>query len=243
MTINQLRSLYDKLNIANTRLTAVEFRRAIRKDVKASNPRSLPELNLIQTDNLRKSMLERYQKNGIKFGNTIYNDLKKQTTNTKKFNPFFSEEWAKFIREVYERDLANKIVSVKATIAKEIKRIVDNSIAEGEAVPDITAKIDEVVNSNQFYMWQAERVARTEVGSAMNQANDVAIDALDIELIKQWSAKLDGRERESHRRANGEVREKNEPFSTGYLRPHDPNAPASENVNCRCVLMYQPKKN
>ena len=243
MTVNQLRTLYDRLNIANTRLTAVEFRRAIRKDVKASNPKSLPDLNFIQTNNLRKSMLDRHQKNGVKFGNTIYNDLKKQTKNTKKFNPFFSEEWAKFIREVYQRDLANKIVSVKSTIAKEIKRIVDNSIAEGEAVPDITAKIDETVNSNQFYMWQAERVARTEVGSAMNQANDVAVNALDIDVVKQWSASLDGRERASHRRANGEVKEKNEPFSIGLQRPHDPDAPANEVINCRCVLLYQPKKN
>jgi hypothetical protein len=240
MGVQELRRLYESLFVSNTRLSAIEFRRAIRKDVKASEPKTLAELRFIKTDNLYQSMLNRYQKNGIKFGNTIYNDLRKQIENKKRFNPLFSREWAKFVNDVYARELIRRIVSVKQTIVEEIEREVNNAIEEGEDVTSLSQNINKVVNSNKFYMWQAERISRTEVGSAMNTATQKAVDELGVPVKKRWVSSLDGRERESHRRANGETVGQNETFSNGLSRPHDPAAPAREVVNCRCVLQYIP---
>ncbi len=240
MGVQELRRLYESLFVSNTRLSAIAFRRAIRKDVKASEPKTLAELRLIKTDNLYQSMLDRYQKNGIKFGNNIYNDLRIQLQNKKRFNPLFSREWAKFVNDVYATELIRKIVSVRQTIVEEIEREVNNAIEQGDDMIGLTQTIEKVVNSNEFYMWQAERIARTEVGSAMNTATQKAVDELGVSVKKRWISSLDGRERPSHRQTNGETVGEKERFSNGLLRPHDPSAPASEVINCRCVLQYIP---
>lgn len=240
MKVTTLRRLYLKQLEDNTKLTAVKFRRAIRKDVKDYNPNTLGEFRLIPLDNLRNSMLDRFEKNGVKYGNTIYNDLRSQIKE-KRFNPLFSSSWSRFVRTNYGQRLGSLIASLQGTIVDEVSREVNKALEEGEDVLTTSQAINKVVNSNSFYMWQAERIARTEVGSAMNQASQVAVDKLGIDTVKRWVSGMDGRERESHRMANGQTRKQGEPFSNGLLYPHAPGSPASEVVNCRCVVQYIPE--
>lgn len=240
MKTTTLRRLYLSTFEANSRLSAIAFRRAIRKDVQELNPKTLAELNFIQSNNLEKSLVERFEKNGIKYGNTIYNDLRLKMPE-KRFNPVFSQSWARFVRTNYAPLLGRKIVLLKGTIIDEVSRMVNRSIEQAETIIDLSTAIQSVVNSNDFYYWQAERIARTEVGSALNQASEVAVNELGIEVDKRWVAGMDGRERESHAQANGEIVGKDEVFSNGLLYPHDPNGDAEEVINCRCVVQYIPK--
>jgi len=240
MNQTTLRKLYQKQFEANSKLSAVAFRRAIRKDVKELNPKNIGELNLLSVNNLRKAMIDRYEKNGIKFGNTVYNDYSAQL-NQKRFNPVFSRSWARFVRTIYATQLLSEIVSIRGTIVEEVAREVNNAITEGEDIVTLSKAIETVVNSNAFYRWQAERIARTEVGAAMNRANELAVDELGIDVDKRWVSGLDGRERASHRNINGQVVGKDETFANGLKIPHEAGAPASEVINCRCVLQYLPK--
>lgn len=240
MQTQSLRRLYLKQFEDNSKLSAIAFRRAIRKDVQKLKPQKLSDLNYLKHTNLEDSLISRFEKNGIKYGNTIYNDLRLNSTK-KKFNPTFSSSWARFVRTNYATQLSSKITLLQGTIVSEVSRLVNIQLSTGDTIDSLADAIQKVVASNDFYFWQAERIARTEVGSAMNQATEVAVTELGIEVQKRWVSGGDSRERDSHRLANGEVREKNEAFSNGLMYPHDPNGDADEVINCRCVLQYIPK--
>lgn len=233
----QQRNLHERIYEANSRLTAIAIRRAIRKDVKNSNVQNIAQLSFIETDNLKDVLIERFEKNGKRYGNTIFNDLEE----SKRFNPIFSEAWARYVVREYGAKIGTKIKILRDTIANQVAREVRKSIEEGtDIVADLTKEIDKVVSSNSFYAWQAERIARTETTTAMNTATEVAAEETGIKYKKEWLSAGDGNERPSHMRLNGEQIQKNETFSNGLRYPGDPLGPASEVINCRCTQLYVP---
>lgn len=57
--------------------------------------------------------------------------------------------------------------------------------------------------------------------------------------MKQWSAVLDGKTRDSHRKLDHQIREMDKPFEIEgkkAMYPHDFGDPA-EDCNCRCTLL------
>ena len=238
MNEQEQRVLHSNIYEANSRLTAIAIRRAIRKDVKNSEVQNLAQLEFIQTENLKNVLIDRFEKNGKRYGNTIFKNLDQE----KRFNPVFSEAWAKFVIREYGSKIGTKIRTLKETIATQVAQQVRLNIEEGaDIVTDLTKEIEKVVNSNSFYKWQAERIARTETTTAMNAATEVAAEETKIDYQKQWLSAGDGNERPSHMRLNGNKIEKEERFSNGLRYPGDPLGLASEVVNCRCTLVYIPK--
>lgn len=233
----QQRRLHSNIYEANSRLTAIALRRAIRKDVKDSNVQNLAQLEFIQTDNLRKTLIDRFEKNGKRYGNTIFKDLEQQ----KRFNPVFSAAWARYVLRQYGQNIGSKITILRDTIAVQVANEVRKNIEEGaDIVTDLTNEIQKVVNSNSFYRWQAERIARTETTTAMNTATEVAAEETGIEYEKQWLSAGDGNERPSHQALNGQKIGKQDRFDNGLRYPGDPLGSASEVVNCRCTQLYIP---
>lgn len=93
---------------------------------------------------------------------------------------------------------------------------------------------------------RSEVIGRTEAMRAVNQGNEemyrqaIAAGLIDADKLRRtWVTRLDGRERETHHLLNGQVRRWGEVWITrnGQLRfPGDPEAPAEEVIQCRCVL-------
>lgn len=110
-------------------------------------------------------------------------------------------------------------------------------------------KIDMMVRryTDRYVKHRAEVIGRTEALRAVNQGNEEAyrqaIAAGEInadQLRREWRTRLDNRERRTHRFLNGEVRGWGETWVTenGELRyPGDPEAPASETIQCRCAIL------
>jgi plasmid stability protein len=110
------------------------------------------------------------------------------------------------------------------------------------------AQIDRLVASYRAKMlrYRAEVVARTESLRAVNsgvsemfrQAEDTG---LIEELSQKWHTARDARVRGHHRSMHGQIREIGVPFISGQgnrlLYPGDPSAPASDVVQCRCVVL------
>jgi Phage Mu protein F like protein len=110
-------------------------------------------------------------------------------------------------------------------------------------------QIDSMVDrytANAIHL-RAETIARTEglraVHEGMQDAIAAGIDRGDLQadvIALTWWAKLDGRERASHREMLGQTRGYGDPFLSGdgnlLEYPGDPSAPASDTVNCRCTL-------
>lgn len=112
------------------------------------------------------------------------------------------------------------------------------------------AQIDRMVTRyrDRSLQWRAETIARTEMLRVLNQANQeglqqvveqVGIDRARVERV--WRATKDHRTRDTHWAMDRQVRGIDEPFLSPsgalLMHPGDPRAPASETVNCRCVIV------
>lgn len=130
----------------------------------------------------------------------------------------------------------------------------------------INEKIREMRASGAGYTWRgvveelqktgmskerATTIARTEINRASNYAHarnaeevKRIAEAAGMVVLKRWSTAMDERVRESHVRAGLEgwiPYEQN--FSNGLSRPHQPDAPGNETINCRCVLLVKTVEN
>lgn len=96
--------------------------------------------------------------------------------------------------------------------------------------------IDRIMNTySDFNAVRATLVARTEVHGAVTNATIDAYKQAGI-ATKIWVAVMDENTRDSHAEVDGEERDITMPFSNGLMWPADPNAPAEETINCRCVI-------
>ncbi len=125
-------------------------------------------------------------------------------------------------------------------------RLVDRLTGAGEPIP--AATVDRLVDHyrQRQLRFRAERIARTESLAAANIGSFEAYEQMlreghldGDEIFRTWNTSVDGRERPSHLNLDGQTKGPGEVFQgfNGVLRhPHDPRAPASERVNCRCAL-------
>lgn len=124
---------------------------------------------------------------------------------------------------------------------------VENASRTGNALTK--EQIDRMVErySQRQLNFRAETIARTEALRAVNQASQEAllqaVESGDIdpdEVIQEWLTAGDERVRSSHADMHGQKQPLGQPFISGDGNeldyPGDPNAPAKEVINCRCVL-------
>lgn len=113
---------------------------------------------------------------------------------------------------------------------------ITQGILQGESIPDIVKRTDEIFNSNRKAAVRAARTACTSAENAGRVGSYRRADRLGIPLVQEWMATLDGRTRGSHRALDGERVEVGGEFSNGCRYPGDPHGPASEVWNCRCTI-------
>ena len=101
-----------------------------------------------------------------------------------------------------------------------------------EVLPELTEELRRVFGNNSG---RAATIAQTETGRAENGATMEQFAASGIENI-EWVSSLDDATRASHVSVHGENIQRGGTFSNGLRYPHDPDARASEVVNCRCKI-------
>lgn len=99
-------------------------------------------------------------------------------------------------------------------------------------------------DEDKLWMWQANRIARTEVMGAYNGGSFDGASAYSADagepLFKQWLATEDTRTRDTHVDADGQVQPLAQPFIVGgfpLMNPGDPVGPPQEVIQCRCSLL------
>lgn len=109
--------------------------------------------------------------------------------------------------------------------------------------PIPAAMVEKIVGrySDRLLQLRGEVLARTEVMTALHAGKMEAFQqAIDTGAVQQdavqkvWFAVRDKNSRDHHAAADGERVGLHERFSSGLLYPHEPGAPASETINCRC---------
>lgn len=139
----------------------------------------------------------------------------------------------------YLAQASNRLVNVSNLIWEHARSALLDGMAKGEGTQALAARVAAV--APQLAMPRAEVIARTEVVGAANAGSFAQAQTVAPAGKKSWLTAGDDRVRRTHTEINGKTIGMNDAFDVGgaaMLRPHDPNGPASQTVNCRCVLTY-----
>lgn len=139
------------------------------------------------------------------------------------------------LKEPLYESLGVDVGKLKKTISAEITRGIAAGYSYGEMAQGIALMTKAPLS-------RARTIVRTEAGRVQEQANFDAANkakAAGADVVKQWSAVLDGKTRDTHRKLDHQIREMDKPFETHgkkAMYPHDFGDPA-EDCNCRCTLL------
>ena len=160
----------------------------------------------------------------------------------------YSDIWAERFNTVSQQIAAERVTLVqgtaKATLIKVFKQL--SSDPEFMVMNEREARRILRQKFGQYSKMQAERLIRTEATNAANIATlQSATDMFGKEnLQKEWMTSIDGRERASHRSADGQIVDFKERFKVGgelLFHPGDPVGSAKNVINCRCSTAPFPK--
>lgn len=123
---------------------------------------------------------------------------------------------------------------------KQMQKVIYHKI-DGKTFED---RIDELFESEDFTMYEIERIAVTEGHRAYVDGQSAAAEAIEesegITLYKRWDATMDDVTRETHRLLNGQLKMLDEEFTTVNGSATAPGlfGIPQEDINCRCILTF-----
>lgn len=125
-------------------------------------------------------------------------------------------------------------------VVGDVDRVLLKGFEEGLGTKEIGQRLGTVIQNLRSK--EAEGIARTEVNSAGNTGNFIALQTANVEYM-QWITASDGRVRETHMLQHGLVVKTEERFPNGLLFPGDKSGSIDEWINCRCAgIAYFPTK-
>jgi hypothetical protein len=194
-------------------------------------------LALINDKELVKAYRYIYFDRGYIFYREEYNSLMKKYSKAASEDKFYSD-----MTSYFNQYIAKKITRVTNTIKKNISTSLLNLMDKEEF--DFQGAIDYLMNLGLgFEPWRANRIARTEIVTASSHSRLLAAKETGLELKKEWITTIDGRERDAHRSADGQIVDLDEKYTVGGEKvryPSDPTASAKNRINCRCADAYIP---
>lgn len=151
-------------------------------------------------------------------------------------NPAFNAAHARVADALRRRTV--RIANWSDEVAAQIRDTVAEGESAGLSISAISQTLLDLVDG-EGQAW-AERIARTEVTGAANEAALQAADQSGVVTQKQWLATPDERTRPSHAEADGQIVDLDDVFEVGDSlldHPGDPGADPGEVVNCRCTML------
>ena len=206
-------------------------------------------LGVFTRDGFAKRYEALYEGIGLTFANWYAKNFDKYLTKGVSPNQF-QEPWRAFFKNTGMVVGAQRVTLVqntaKKTLTKVFRQLQNDPIfqTEGEVVKARMLK----KQYNRYNTYQAKRLVRTEATNAANTA--MYKSAQDIfpgaDMQKEWITSMDGRERDSHGAANGQIVDFDKKFTVmgeSLKWPGDTNGSASNVINCRCAMAPFPKPN
>ena len=136
--------------------------------------------------------------------------------------------------QVFLSNKAIKIKDVIDTVKDRVRHQISRGIEEGESTVEIAERIKTEYN---FASSRAKTIAQTEVMGSVNAGRNGQISLSGFPR-HQWFTALSGETRDTHQAMHGVTVPINEPFIVGgalMMYPGDPNGPAKEVINCKCI--------
>ena len=169
----------------------------------------------------------------------------------------FNEQIVELMRQYYGIDLLNDAEDITAYTKEVIQKILSDAAITGASFDDI---VRQLTSSSELGPMRARRIARTETVTAANGAAMIYAQTSGNVMEKIWISVKDKRTRHNawanHKTIDGTTIDINEPFDLKSQKLGDilmmqpgvrtqPNGlavPASQIVNCRCVVAFQAKR-
>lgn len=139
-------------------------------------------------------------------------------------------------------NLNNKVFQASTHTMNRVDDMIMENLSESynDGLGIDEAKRRLAVKYNGLKSWEAQRIARTEINSAQNDAAFDVYGELGCEYHQWWTA-LDERVRETpqanHKELHGKIVKVGTAFSNGLLYPGDRQGSISQWINCRCTTV------
>jgi len=137
--------------------------------------------------------------------------------------------------EAFRRHITNITETTRAQIIRGIAR----GEAEGLGVAGVARFVRDLVPS--LSVQRANLIARTETHGAANYGANGAAKETGLTIRKEWVSAGDGRTRDDHAEADGQIVGVDEMFDVGgegLFYPGDPGGSAENIINCRCAVSH-----
>lgn len=189
---------------------------------------------------IEEAYVKTYTEVGDVFARRIYSDLKGLDGLETKQEP----QWVARMRKYALIDASGRIVGVNEETQRIVNALIVKGIEEGLDIEQIKRLIigsGSVQPLNGTLQQRARRIARTEIISASNAGSLEGARSTGLNFKKQWLSTFDGKAREGHESADGQIVGKDDPFRVmgeNLDYPGDPNGSAKNTINCRCTQIY-----
>lgn len=160
----------------------------------------------------------------------------------------FAQRIIELMRQYYGMDLLND-AELMTTISRQyIADVLSAAALSGISNDEI---VKQLTTNPEFTAMRARRIARTETVTASNSAAIINAKESGFKMNKIWHAVEDKRTRHSHREVDGITVDIDTPFEVGTAlmqqpgvrtQPNGLDVPASEVVNCRCIVGFVGKR-
>lgn len=135
--------------------------------------------------------------------------------------------------------------SVNDTTQSDIENFLRGGIQKGETVRDLAKGLIQI--NSEYSLNRAKRIARTELGNALNGARKLAVDKIkeevpEVELVQVWLSVLGFTTRDAHADLDGMEEDADGLWNlNGVLVPWPSHftLPAEDRVNCQCSLVSE----
>lgn len=143
------------------------------------------------------------------------------------------EEFADWSDEIVENE-------VLETITEDSIRYIRNAQEEGLSIDDLAQQVNDELFDGRLQDHVAERNARTATISSSNAGSHSAYEDADSVVAEEWLTSIDGRERDDHNAADGQIVAVGNTFLVGgeeLRHPADPQGSQGNIINCRCTTV------
>jgi len=168
------------------------------------------------------------------------------------FRKYIAKQEAEFIlnqkfREFAERVAGNNITLVQGSRKKRLIEVLKTLYRDPQYQFMNERDLQRVLRRkfSTYSKYEAQRLVRTEANAAANYGSTETASAMFGKngYVKEWLTAMDGREREWHARANGQIVKGDGYFIVKGERlrfPSDPKGSGANIINCRCQSLCYP---
>lgn len=136
------------------------------------------------------------------------------------------------------REIMNLTRSIPETLLGELAQIIEKGMADKVSIQEMAVRIR--AHFTEMTPWKSKQIAQTTVNSSW-EAGQVSAYKMAGITRKRWLSQRDGRVRETHLLADGDVVNVSDKFQVGFAAlsfPGDPEGHAPhETINCRCSVL------